>query len=161
MGSFKYIETTPGDTIIIPNNSDDSLNTPNQQIVTTNLPTVTINPPTKTEHSLELLYLNFPVEFNYYILNKRKSRMALTAGMSNKYILSISKDGTKQELSSKFYLAQAATFGAIYKRQINKNLFFDIEPYVTVPLRKIEPGNYSWTSFGIKVNLLFNVDRKK
>ncbi len=162
-GSFKYIKTTPADTIIIPNNSnlDDSLNIPNQQIVTTNSPTVILNPETKTEHSLNLLYLNFPVEFNYYILNKRKNRIALTAGISNKYILSISKDGTKQELSNKFYFAQSTTLGVIYNREINRNLNFNIKPFVNIPLYKINPENFSGTSFGVNVNLLFNINKKK
>ena len=152
-GNFKYTETIPGDSIITPN--------PGDSLHAENPPTITVNPPVKKENSLKLLYLDFPVAFNYYILNQKQNRLALFAGVSNKYILSIDKNGEKQQLTNKFYLAQSATFGAIYKREINKNLFFDIEPYVTIPLRKIKPENYSWTSFGIKVNLLFNVGRKK
>lgn len=152
-GKFKYTETTPGDSIITPN--------PGDSLHAEKPPTITVTPPVENTYSLNLLYLDFPVAFNYYILNKKQNRLALFAGISNKYMLSIEKNGEKQQLSNKFYLAQSATLGAIYKRQINKNLFFDIEPYITIPLRKIEPENYSWTSFGVKVNLLFNMNRKK
>ncbi len=155
-GNFKYTETIPGDSIITPNPPDlgDSLHTENP-------PTITVNPPSEKDYTLKLLYLDFPVAFNYYIFNKKQYRLALFVGVSNKYIFSIEKNGEKQQLTNKFYLAQSATFGAIYKRQINKNLFFDIEPYVIVPLRKIKPENYSWTSFGVKVNLLFNITGRK
>jgi hypothetical protein len=152
IGNYKCTETIPNDTLIIPNpNASDTLHPT----------TMTLIPSFEKVNTLKLLYLDFPVAFNYYIFNQKQNRLALFAGVSNKYILSIDKNGEQQQLSNKFYLAQSAIFGAIYKRQINKNLFFDIEPYVTIPLRKIKPENYSWTSFGVKVNLLFNVNREK
>jgi len=151
-GNYKYTGTISGDTT-------NNLNAGDTLLVAKS-PTIE-NSSIEKMNTLKLLYLDFPVAFNYYFLNKKQYRLALFAGVSNKYILSIEKNGKKQQFSNKFYLAQSATFGVIYKREINKNLFFDIEPYVTIPLRKIKPENYSWTSFGVKVNLLFNVNRKK
>jgi len=75
-GNYKYTETIPGDSIITPNPPDlgDSLHTENP-------PTITVNPPSEKDNSLKLLYLDFPVAFNYYIFNKKQYRLALFVGI--------------------------------------------------------------------------------
>jgi len=149
---FKYTKINPNDstTISHPINSGDSTIIQNDK--------QSINHQIEETSTLELFYFDFPVIFNYYIIEQKQNRLALSAGISNKYIFSIKENN--KHLTNKFYLSQAVTFGIIYNRKSNENLFFNIEPFVTIPIRKIKPENYSWISFGININILFKINRK-
>jgi hypothetical protein len=111
-------------------------------------------------HTLNWIYLDFPLIYTRYFLRRDNYRLALSAGISNKYFLSLKKDGNSVSLSQSFYLAQSGLINFKYQKVWNKNLFLDVEPFVSFPFRKITDENYQWTSFGVNVSFLFDVSKK-
>lgn len=115
---------------------------------------------TEITHTLEWIYLDFPLIYTRYFVHRDNYRLAFSAGISNKYFLSLKKDGNSVSLDQSFYLAQSGLFSFKYQKVWDKNIFLDVEPFVSVPFRKISDENYYYTSFGVNVSLLFDVSKE-
>jgi hypothetical protein len=111
-------------------------------------------------HTLEWIYIDFPLIYSRYFVRRDNYRLAISAGISNKYFLSLKNDGNSVSLDQSFYLAQSGLISFKYQKAWNKKLFLDVEPFASVPFRKISAENYQWTSFGVNVSLLFDVSKK-
>ncbi|HSO87592.1 MAG TPA: hypothetical protein VLQ91_13640 [Draconibacterium sp.] len=111
-------------------------------------------------HTLDWMYLDFPLIYTRYFVIRDKYRLAISAGISNKYYLSLKNDGNSVSLDQSFYLAQSGLISFKYQKVWNKNLFLEAEPFVSVPFRKISDENFQWTSFGLNVSLLFDISKK-
>ena len=112
-------------------------------------------------HSMNLVYLDFPLVYNRYFIIKKELKLGASLGISNKFFLSNKIDGNKVDMSKKFYFAQAGLIGLKYQQQINKNLNLSINPFVEIPFRNVLTQNTSWVNYGLNINILFQINKTK
>lgn len=133
-------------------NPGDTLLTPVENLVINN---------TKIEktNTMNMLYLDFPISYNRYFILNKKEKLAISLGVSNKYFLNYSINGSKISINNKFYFAQSGLVRFKYQRKINNNLFLDFEPFAEIPFRKVLDQDLNWNNYGLNIKILFQVNK--
>ncbi|OQP68636.1 outer membrane beta-barrel protein [Niastella populi] len=114
--------------------------------------------------------IELPVKFKYKVLQKNRSAVFLSTGISsylmtkeeNDYITMM--NGTEQNMLGSYndncrYIAVMANIGAEYNYKIGKHTLIRIEPYIQIPLKGIGIGSMPVTTTGLHVGFIRSTPR--
>lgn len=111
--------------------------------------------------------LDLPVNVNYTVWNKKSNAIQVSAGMSSYLMLreeyyynydygSYGPQKYEVKNRNKHYLG-VLNLGVGYRKDLNKNLSFGVNPYFKMPVTDIGYGNVKLESAGIATSLNFNL----
>ncbi|HVI48056.1 MAG TPA: hypothetical protein VM802_24525 [Chitinophaga sp.] len=107
--------------------------------------------------------LDIPVNMNFTFLERKKSTLSATLGLSNYFMLKekykyIYNYGPSKEITlnndNQHYLA-ILNAGALYQYPAGKHLILGVQPYVKIPLHGVGYGQVKLYSAGVSVQLMF------
>lgn len=107
--------------------------------------------------------LDVPVNVNYIVMDRQEQLLAVTAGLSNyfmlkeKYTYSYRSYPDKEKLvknENQDYIA-VANAGVLYQRRISNRLILGIQPYTKIPLKGIGEGKIRLYSAGLSIHVNF------